>query len=53
VFGGNALFENDPNWRDLLLFSEYFHGENGAGLGASHHTGWTALVAKLLEQSGE
>jgi hypothetical protein len=53
VFGGNEVFEKDPNWRDLLLFSEYFHGETGAGLGASHHTGWTALVAKLLEQSGE
>jgi hypothetical protein len=46
-------FSNDPNWRDLLLFHEYFHGETGAGLGASHQTGWTALVAKLLEQNGE
>ncbi len=43
----------DPNWRDLLLFHEYFHGDTGAGLGASHQTGWTGLVAKLLEQSGE
>ena len=43
----------DPNWRNLLLFHEYFHGDTGAGLGASHQTGWTGLVAKLLEQSGE
>lgn len=43
----------DPHWRDLLLFHEYFHGDTGAGLGASHQTGWTGLVAKLLEQSGE
>jgi hypothetical protein len=53
VFGANQVFEKDPAWRDLLLFPEYFHGETGAGLGASHQTGWTALVAKLLEQSGE
>ena len=49
----SALFQEDPYWRDLILFYEYFHGETGAGLGASHQTGWTALVAKLLEQSGE
>jgi hypothetical protein len=51
----NCRFENmdqDPHWRDLVLFYEYFHGDNGAGLGASHQTGWTGLVAKLLEQSG-
>jgi len=42
---------DDPEWRDLVLFHEYFHGETGAGLGASHQTGWTALVAKLLEQT--
>ena len=42
-----------PHWRDLVLFHEYFHGDTGAGLGASHQTGWTALVAKLLQQSGE
>jgi hypothetical protein len=53
VFGGTELFQNDPLWRDLIPFYEYFNGENGAGLGASHQTGWTALVAKLLEQSGE
>jgi hypothetical protein len=51
--GGNELFNKDPHWRDLILFYEYFHGDNGAGLGASHQTGWTGLVAKLLEQSGE
>ncbi|HWG59855.1 MAG TPA: hypothetical protein VN661_12480 [Candidatus Acidoferrales bacterium] len=53
VNGGVKLFEEDPHWRDLILFYEYFHGETGAGLGASHQTGWTALVAKLIEQSGE
>jgi hypothetical protein len=46
-------FQTDPNWRDLLLFHEYFHGDTGAGLGASHQTGWTGLVTKLLQQSGE
>jgi len=53
VYGNAAKFQQDPYWRDLILFYEYFHGDNGAGLGASHQTGWTALVAKLLEQSGE
>jgi hypothetical protein len=48
-----SRFQQDPHWRDLVLFHEYFHGDNGAGLGASHQTGWTALVAKLLQQSGE
>ena len=51
--GGEDIFNSDPHWRDLILFYEYFHGDNGAGLGASHQTGWTGLVAKLLEQSGE
>ena len=46
-------FQNDPHWRDLIPFHEYFHGDNGAGLGASHQTGWTALVAKLIQQYGE
>ena len=41
-------FQNDPHWRDLILFYEYFHGDNGAGLGASHQTGWTGLVAPLM-----
>jgi len=51
-YGGSHKFQEDPHWRDLLLFYEYFHGDNGAGIGASHQTGWTALVAKLLQQSG-
>ncbi|HWC98623.1 MAG TPA: hypothetical protein VG456_17810 [Candidatus Sulfopaludibacter sp.] len=50
---GNELFRSDPNWKDLILFYEYFHAETGAGLGAGHQTGWTALVAKMLQQSGE
>ncbi len=53
VYGGTETFQHDPHWRDLLLFYEYFHGDNGAGIGASHQTGWTGLVAKLLQQSGE
>jgi len=53
VFGGTEKFQTDPHFGDYLLFYEYFHGDNGAGLGASHQTGWTALVAKLLQQSGE
>jgi len=52
VFGGETLFQEDPHWRDYPLFYEYFHGDNGAGIGASHQTGWTALVAKLIQQSG-
>ncbi|HWN53918.1 MAG TPA: glucosidase, partial [Methylomirabilota bacterium] len=53
VFGGTEKFQRDPHWRDMPLFYEYFHGDNGAGLGASHQTGWTGVVAKLLSQSGE
>ena len=53
VYGGTETFQHDPHWRDLILFYEYFHGDNGAGIGASHQTGWTGLVAKLLQQSGE
>jgi hypothetical protein len=53
VYGATEKFQTDPHWRDLLLFHEYFHGDNGAGIGASHQTGWTGLVAKLLQQSGE
>jgi hypothetical protein len=53
VYGGTEIFQRDPLWRDLILFYEYFHGDNGAGIGASHQTGWTGLVAKLLQQSGE
>jgi len=43
----------DPHWRDLILFHEYFHSDNGAGIGASHQTGWTGLIATLIEQSKE
>src|ERR1043166_6830366 len=53
VFGAASKFQTDPNWRDLIPFHEYFHGDNGSGVGASHQTGWTGLVAKLLQQSGE
>jgi Glycosyl hydrolase family 63 C-terminal domain len=53
VYGGVEKFQQDPHWSDLVLFYEYFHGENGAGLGASHQSGWTGLVAYLLQQSGE
>jgi hypothetical protein len=53
VAGGTEAFQNDPHWKDLILFCEYFHGDNGAGIGANHQTGWTGLVAKLIEQSGE
>ena len=52
VYGGTAKFQDDPHWRDLILFYEYFHGDNGAGLGASHQTGWTGLVAPLLDMFG-
>jgi hypothetical protein len=52
VYGGSEKFQNDPHWRELLLFYEYFHGDNGAGLGASHQTGWTGLVAKLIHLFG-
>ena len=52
VFGDIGLFQRDPDWHDLIPFHEYFHGDTGAGVGASHQTGWTALVAKLLQQSG-
>jgi hypothetical protein len=51
-YGNNSLFQDDPHWRDYILFYEYFHGDNGTGIGASHQTGWTALVAKLIQQSG-
>ena len=52
VYGGTAKFQDDPHWRDLILFYEYFQGDNGAGLGASHQTGWTGLVARLLDLFG-
>lgn len=53
IYGGQRLFQDDSHWRDLILFNEYFHGDNGAGLGAAHQTGWTGLVAKLIQQSGK
>jgi hypothetical protein len=52
VYGGTEKFQTDEHWRDLILFFEYFHGDNGAGLGASHQTGWTALVGALLAMHG-
>jgi hypothetical protein len=52
VYGGSARFQEDPHWRDLILFYEYFHGDNGAGLGASHQTGWTGVIARLLDLFG-
>ena len=52
VYGNIAQFQTDPHWRDLILFHEYFHGDNGAGIGASHQTGWTGLIAKLIQQQG-
>ncbi|WP_019506657.1 hypothetical protein [Pleurocapsa sp. PCC 7319] len=53
LYGGIDQFQNDPHWQNLILFHEYFHGDNGAGIGANHQTGWTGLVAKLIQQSGE
>ena len=52
MYGGTEKFQRDPNWRDLPQFNEYFHGDNGAGLGASHQTGWTGLVARIIQVSG-
>jgi hypothetical protein len=52
VFGESEKFQTDPHWRDHLLFYEYFHGDNGAGIGASHQTGWTGLVAALIRLFG-
>ena len=48
VYGQTQMFQNDPHWRDLILFYEYFHGDNGAGLGASHQTGWTGIIARIM-----
>jgi hypothetical protein len=50
VYGGSRKFQEDPHWKDLILFYEFFHGDNGAGIGASHQTGWTALVAALIDE---
>jgi hypothetical protein len=52
VYGGTEKFQTDPHWKDYILFYEYAHGDNGAGLGASHQTGWAGLVAKLIEFFG-
>jgi hypothetical protein len=52
VYGGTKTFQEDPHWRDHILFYEYFHGDNGAGLGASHQTGWTGVVAKIIQLFG-
>ena len=49
VYGGTKKFQEDPHWRDLILFYEYFHGDNGAGLGASHQTGWTGTIAFVMD----
>jgi hypothetical protein len=48
VYGGTRKFQEDPYWRDLVLFYEYFHGDNGAGMGASHQTGWTGIIARVM-----
>ncbi len=52
VYGGTEKFQSDPHWRDLILFYEYFHGDNGAGIGASHQTGWTGLIGRIIQFSG-
>jgi hypothetical protein len=52
VYGGTEKFQADPLWKDYILFYEYFHGDNGAGIGASHQTGWTGLVGKLIQLYG-
>jgi hypothetical protein len=53
VFGEQAYFQSDPEWRDYVPFYEYFDGDTGIGLGASHQTGWTGLMAKLIQQQGD
>ncbi len=52
MYGGTERFQVDPYWRDYILFYEYFHGDNGAGLGASHQTGWTGVIARLIQVYG-
>jgi hypothetical protein len=52
VFGGTEKFQTDPHWRDNILFYEYFHGDNGAGIGASHQTGWTGCIARIIQANG-
>jgi hypothetical protein len=53
VFGNSEKFQKDPHWRDLILFHEYFHGDSGRGAGASHQTGWTGVVTKLMQQAAK
>ena len=53
VYGGSEKFQTDPYWRDNILFYEYFHGDNGAGIGASHQTGWTGVIARLMQLFGQ
>jgi hypothetical protein len=52
VYGGSEKFQTDPSWRDHVLFYEYFHGDNGAGIGASHQTGWTGGIARMIQVNG-
>jgi len=52
VYGGTEKFQTDPHWRDNILFYEYFHGDNGAGIGASHQTGWTGCIARVIQANG-
>ena len=52
VYGGTERFQTDPYWRDYIMFYEYFHGDNGAGVGASHQTGWTGTIASLIQLFG-
>jgi hypothetical protein len=53
VYGGARKFQDDPHWRDYILFYEYFHGDNGAGIGASHQTGWTGCISIIIQLNGE
>jgi hypothetical protein len=53
VYGGSEKFQTDPYWKDLVLFYEYFHGDNGAGIGASHQTGWTGCIARIIQIMGD
>ena len=53
VYGGTEVFQSNPEWLKNILFYEYFHGDNGAGIGAAHQTGWTGLVAVLIEQQAK
>ncbi len=53
VYGGTEKFQTDPYWKDLVLFYEYFHGDNGAGIGASHQTGWTGCIARIIQGMGD